>query len=72
MALSGRAQRGVQCLLSEVKQTSKFTHGTSAYDPKQTLLLVGLEGQSEIAQAARDDDGDPANPHRRIPAANHN
>src|SRR5882672_5297934 len=35
-------------------------------------LPVAFESQSQVAQAARDNDGDPTKPHWRTPAANHN
>src|SRR5580704_11165858 len=35
-------------------------------------LSVAFECYGEVAQATRDNDGNPTNPHWRIPATNHN
>jgi hypothetical protein len=39
---------------------------------RKSFLSVAFEGKGEVAQAASGNDGNPTNPHWRIPAANHN
>jgi hypothetical protein len=42
MALNGHPSSTQQCLLSVVKRTSKFKSVTSGFDPKRTLVAVGV------------------------------